>query len=324
MPSTQRGQAYKLGSGRWGLRYYDADGVRRRKSPFPSKSAALAHYREIILPGLIGGQAAAPQLTLTEFVAVYLDRHAANVRSRTITVLRERLAYATGAFGDVPLRELERMTNEIAGWQSKLSDGSRYGIVSALRQTLEAAVRWGYMTRNPAKLAGRNRQPAPRGVRTFSRAELDAIAAELSPVYAPLPIFAAATGLRPEEWQALERRDIDRRTGIVNIRRTVSDGELVELGKTNRSRRQVPLSKRALAALDAPPPRLGTTLLFPAPAGGLLNLDNFRRREWAPVIDAGGITSPRGSMTSARRSPPTRSQPEFLSSSWRGSWAPAS
>jgi hypothetical protein len=60
MPSTQRGQAYKLGSGRWGLRYYDADGVRRRKSPFPSKSAALAHYREIILPGLIGGPAAAP------------------------------------------------------------------------------------------------------------------------------------------------------------------------------------------------------------------------------------------------------------------------
>jgi integrase len=184
------------------------------------------------------------------------------------------------------------MTNEIAGWQSKLSDGSRYGIVSALRQTLEAAVRWGYMTRNPAKLAGRNRQPAPRGVRTFSRVELDAIAAELSPMYAPLPIFAAATGLRPEEWQALERRDIDRRTGVANIRRTVSDGELVEFGKTNRSRRQVPLSKRALAALDASPPRLGTALLFPAPAGGLLNLDNFRRREWAPAIDASGTARP--------------------------------
>jgi hypothetical protein len=30
MPSTQRGQAYKLGSGRWGLRYYDAQGVRQR------------------------------------------------------------------------------------------------------------------------------------------------------------------------------------------------------------------------------------------------------------------------------------------------------
>jgi integrase len=32
--------------------------------------------------------------------------------------------------------------------------------------------------------------------------------------------------------------------------------------------------------------------LFPAPGGGLLNLDNFRRREWAPAIEAGGIPRP--------------------------------
>ena len=50
MPATQRGQAYRLGPNRWGLRYYDADGKRRRKSPFPSKRAALAHYRDVIEP----------------------------------------------------------------------------------------------------------------------------------------------------------------------------------------------------------------------------------------------------------------------------------
>jgi len=58
--------------------------------------------------------------------------------------------------------------------------------------------------------------------------------------WAPLPAFAAATGLRPEEWQALERRDVDRRARVPNVRRTVSSGEVVELGKTQRSRRQVP------------------------------------------------------------------------------------
>ena len=66
------------------------------------------------------------------------------------------------------------------------------------------------MGRNPAKEAGRNPQPAPRAVRAFTVAEVEAIAAELSPMYRALPAFAAATGLRPEEWQALERRDIDR------------------------------------------------------------------------------------------------------------------
>jgi hypothetical protein len=32
--------------------------------------------------------------------------------------------------------------------------------------------------------------------------------------------------------------------------------------------------------------------LFPAPAGGLLRLDNFRRREWATAIETSGVTKP--------------------------------
>jgi integrase len=69
----------------------------------------------------------------------------------------------------------------------------------------------------------------------------------------------------------------------LNVRRTVSSGKVLELAKTSRSRRQVPLSPRALEALDGPA-RLDTRLLFPAERGGLLNLDNFRRRERAPAI----------------------------------------
>ena len=152
MPATQRGQAYRLAPNRWGLRYYDTDGNRQRKSPFPTKSAALAHYRTIIEPELRGDPAAMPELTLAELAAVYLDRHAVNVRPRTITVLRERLAYATKAYGDVPLHDLERMSGDLATWQTQLPERSRY----AIRQTLAAAERWGYMNRNPAKLAGRN------------------------------------------------------------------------------------------------------------------------------------------------------------------------
>jgi hypothetical protein len=61
------------------------------------------------------------------------------------------------------------------------------------------SLRWGYMESNPAKQAGRNRQPAPRVVRAFTNAEVEAIAAELAPADRPLPGLAAATGLRPEE-----------------------------------------------------------------------------------------------------------------------------
>jgi integrase len=290
MPAKQQGQISGK-PGAYRLRWYDQDGGRHTKQPFQSKTDARTWYREQVEPALLGG-VTQPDLTLAGFVPIYLERHAASVRPRTITTLKERLPHALRAFGSTPLSDLERMSGEIATWQAKLPERSRYGLVQALRQVLEAAVRWGYMTKNPAKLAGRNRQPAPRGVRAFTRDELSAIAAELSPRYQSLPEFAATTGLRPEEWQALERRDVDRRAGILNVLRTVSDGEVVELAKNSRSRRQVPLSKRALVALDALPPRLDTPLLFASPEGHLLDLDNFRLREWAPAIEAGAIAKP--------------------------------
>jgi integrase len=107
-----------------------------------------------------------------------------------------------------------------------------------------------------------------------------------------LPAFAAATGLRREEWGALERRDIDRRDGVLTVRRTISSGEVVELGKTQRSLRQVPLTTRALEALDAIPPRLDSPYVFAARWGGPFDLANFRRREWSPAIEAAGIPKP--------------------------------
>jgi hypothetical protein len=97
-------------------------------------------------------------------------------------------------------------------------------------------------TGSTSAFAGANPKPPARAVRAYTRAELDEIAANLSAAYRPLPPFAAAIGLGPEEWAALQRQDIDRRSGVANIRHTVSSGEVVELAKTSASRRQVPLS----------------------------------------------------------------------------------
>ena len=303
---------------RWGLRWYDAGGTRRRKSPFPSKSAALAYYRAVIEPQLRGDPAPSPELTLGELAELYLERHAASVRPRTILELRKRLRYATEAFGSVPLSDLERMAGEIASWRSRLPERSRYGVTQALRQTLEAACRWGYMGRNPAKLAGSNPQPSPRTVRAFTAEEIEAIAAELPPTYAPLPAFAAATGLRPEEWGALERRDVDRHGCVLTVRQTISSGEVVELGKTRRSRRQVSLSSRALGALDElPPDSIRRTFSPPSaaapstsPTSGVGSGDPHLRRR-------ASVRRP-GFTTCARRSPRTRWPRACLSSSWPG------
>lgn len=72
----------------------------------------------------------------------------------------------------------------MAAWQAKLLSEAATASFRPSDRLSKAAVRWGYISQNPAKPAGRSRQPAPWAVRVFTRDELDAIAAELSPMHA--------------------------------------------------------------------------------------------------------------------------------------------
>jgi integrase len=110
----------------------------------------------------------------------------------------------------------------------------------------------------------------------------------MGPVYGPLVVFVAATGLRTNEWIALERRDVDRGQAVT-VQRQCSRGRLTPYPKTVRSRRRIPLSAQAQAALEALPPRIDTQILFPASRGGHIGLDTWRSREWYPALEAAGI-----------------------------------
>lgn len=61
---------------------------------------------------------------------------------------------------------------------------------------------------------------------------------------------------------------------------------LTRYPKTKRSRRRVPLTARALNAVESLPPRVDTPLLFPAAQGGYIGLDTWRTRESYPALDA--------------------------------------
>jgi integrase len=279
----QTGQVYKLGKS-WAYRYRAPDGTRPQKGGFSTKGEARAALNDVLRRLSLGETYRRDTPTLVDLVDEYLDQHVA--ADITITTLRYRLQHAVDAFGRT---RIDRLTAPAVGaWRKQLPPGSAHYIHRSLRQILAYAVRCKYVRDNPAALVP---NPAPRRgeMKVFSWHELELLAAELRPRHRAIPIFAAGTGLRPEEWIALERRDLDRQHRIVNVQRVYANGKLSEYPKTDRSRRRVPLRQRVLAALDATPSRLDSSLLFPGARGGYLDLHNFRERHWKAALRAAGL-----------------------------------
>jgi integrase len=289
MPARQRGRLEKLPSGRWSVRYYDEHGARKRQGGFATRSEAgkwLDRKLEEVAAlrrGDAHAVAKAEEITFEELVDRFLAAHEAD--EVTITKLRSALGSAVDKFGARPIRTLR--PDELAAWRKTIRN--RHHSFRAVKQVLTQAERWEWIERSPARHIANPKPKAPEITPFASWDEIEEIAEELHPRFAAIPVFAVGTGLRPEEWIALERRDVDRGEGVVHVRRVYTQGRLKECAKSSRQRRRVPLRQRVLEALDGLPPRLDSPLLFPAVRGGYIELGKFRSREWTPALRAAGI-----------------------------------
>jgi integrase len=255
-----------------------------QRGGFPSRLAGEQALQRA-LQRLRQEQGLAETPTLIEFVEVYLAQH--DAEPETIAKLRWLLRKATAAFGQLPISELAPA--EIAAWRMTIPYGHRFEATQALRQALQRAVSWGMLNSNPAKQGVENRQRPRVEQRPFESWErIRALVDRIGGRYGRMVLFAAATGLRPSEWIALEHRDIDREARIVYVRRAYRNGRL-KCPKTEGSLRAVPLQAVALEAIDGLSPSHGSALVFPAPCGGHLDLHNFRHRDWKPTQRTLGI-----------------------------------
>jgi integrase len=176
-----------------------------------------------------------------------------------------------------------------------LAKGSVAQAYRTLNRVLVAAVDNELLGRNP--LAGiKPPRPDTEPMRFLSHDEVAALAAAIDPRYRSLVLVASYTGLRAGELMALRRSRVDllhRTIAVVEQVQSIGGGHQVSAPKTAAGRRSVSmprlvaddltdhLSRYAEPAIDG--------LVFPAPEGGYLRLENFRRRAWTPATIAAGV-----------------------------------
>jgi integrase len=111
-----------------------------------------------------------------------------------------------------------------------------------------------------------------------------------------LVLVAAYSGLRAGELSALRGKHVDllhRTITVVEQVQSISGQQVVSMPKSAAGRRSVSLHGVVAVALEehltayaAPGPE---GLVFPAPEGGFMRLENFRKRAWTPATVAAGV-----------------------------------
>src|SRR3954469_10005456 len=112
-------------------------------------------------------------MTLHELNESYLEQYDAAPSS--VSWLTYNLGTVAKTFGDELISQLS--TRQIATWRKSLPEPRRHPAHRALRQVLEAAVRWKWIEENPAALV-KNTAPRVGEIDPFeSWEEIDAIGA---------------------------------------------------------------------------------------------------------------------------------------------------
>ena len=114
-------------------------------------------------------------MTLRQLGEAYLAQYEGAPSSKEF--VRYNLSKALPRFGGEAIGELR--PEEIALWRASLPEGRRHPALRALRQVLEAAVRWKWIEDNPAALVKNPLGPRSQIDPFESWEEIDALAAEL-------------------------------------------------------------------------------------------------------------------------------------------------
>lgn len=298
----------KSGDQRYDVRYRGPDRKVRNKT-FRTKKEAERFEREMLTARDRGTwiDPSGGRTTLSNWAAewertnVHLrtkstSNYAANLRLHILPELGEyELSRLNGAVLRSWMADLttkQKMTKK----GGPISASYSHQVYRTLNRLLHAAVEAEKIARNP--LDGVKPPSIERGEMRFLTADqVAALAAAIDSRYRAFVLVAAYCGLREGELRALRRRHVNPLLKTITVVQQLDErrggGWDVWDPKTEESRRSVPIPKFLAEELEAhlaqwsDPGRDG--LVFTAPQGGPVRIENWRRRVWTPAFTKTGI-----------------------------------
>jgi integrase len=229
-------------------------------------------------------------------------------RARDESYLR---THVLPTFGKVPLARITPLA--VRQWVAEMvASGKAAATVrlaaGVLSKVLRGAVEAGLIASNPVRGV-----PLPKierdEVRFLAPEEIAKLADAIDARYRAWVLVGAYGGLRFGELAGLRRSRVDLVRGTAQVSEIVTEVRGHHVWgppKTKTGRRTVPLPRFVVDALDehlrsygqrrgpnedpvAYAKRVGDDLVFPAPEGGPLRASLFRRRYFAPAVQAAGL-----------------------------------
>lgn len=310
------GQIIKKGDKTWLVRIFlgrDTNGKRKYfgKIIHGTKKNADTYLTAKLREKDLGTFVEPAAMPLSEFLDRWLEEIAKpRVRQSTYSSYEMMLRlYITPKLGikrlsDVQAHEIQKVYGDMrkTGLSSRTVRYAHNVLSSAFKQ----AIKWQMLIRNPCDLCELPRLEKSE-MKYFSPDEVSKFLNKAkADKYYLIFLLALETGMRPEEYLAVQWKDIDLETGVLSVRRALvwnrkGGGFKFEEPKTSKSRRSIPLSGSIVAALKVHrrnhltqkmklgPDYANLDLVFSTELGTPISSVNLRNRHFKPIMTAAEV-----------------------------------
>jgi integrase len=310
------GQIIKRGENVWLVRIFmgrDDRGKRRyfNKTIRGTKKEAQSYLTAALREKDLGVFVEPANMSVNEYLDKWLQSAAKPRVSEATYTFYERLVkrYIRPAFGLRKLSEVQPLDIQ-ALYQRLLEKGLSATTVrhvhAVLTSAFKQALKWRLLVFNPTASVELPRQ-VRKEMKSFSPEEAGRfLKAAAEDKWGIVFAFALATGMRPEEYLALQWKDVDFGRGIVTVQRTLirraGGGWYFGEPKTPRSRRPIPLPASLLKSLaehrrrqsehrlKLGPEYNNLDFVFAERRGGPLDGQNLLRRHFRPILRRAGLS----------------------------------